>query len=357
MTQSTGFLDRLAYDTAQRMRVAWYTGHYAAARRLSAAARRDDPAPTKPARRKSSDLPSRRDLMSEMGALFEQEWRHIAAGTYGLPHNLFANPLAMLDLSRQFFRDLPKVEQRRAGNQVFEIVTPDRRDIYPAYYLQNFHHQTDGYLSKDSARIYDFQAEILFTGAAGAMRRQALVPLYHCLKRRDQRKLKLLDVACGTGGFLTFVKDNYPRLSITGVDLSPDYLAEARRSLEKWRGVDLVRSNAEAMPFDGESYDVVTCSYLFHELPPRVRPTVAGEMVRLLKPGGTLIFVDTLQIGDRPEFDALLDMFPENFHEPYYASYIASGVKALFKDTPVAHKDDALAFLSKISVFEKPCAI
>ncbi len=355
MTQSTGFLDRLAYDTAQLMRVAWYTGHYVAARRLSAATRGNDPGPNKPVRQISSDLPNRHDLMAEMWALFEQEWSHIEAGTYRLPHNLFANPLTMLDLSRQFFRDLPKVEQRRIRNQVAEIATPDRRDIYPTYYLQNFHHQTDGYLSKGSARIYDFQVEILFTGAADAMRRQALVPLHHCLKGRDQRKLKLLDVACGTGGFLSFVKDNYPRLSITGVDLSPDYLKEARRCLEAWRGIDLIRSNAESMPFDDESYDVVMCSYLFHELPPRVRSTVAREMVRLLKPGGTFIFVDTLQIGDRPEFDALLEMFPTNFHEPYYASYIAGDVKALFKDTPVAHKDDALAFLSKISVFAKPC--
>jgi ubiquinone/menaquinone biosynthesis C-methylase UbiE len=208
-------------------------------------------------------------------------------------------------------------------------------------------------LSKDSARIYDFQVEILFTGAADAMRRQALVPLYHCLKRRDQRKLKLLDVACGTGGLLSFVKDNYPRLSTTGVDLSPDYLREAQHCLEAWCGVDLVRSNAESMPFHDETYDVVTCSYLFHELPPRVRSTVAGEMGRLLKPGGTLIFVETLQIGDRPEFDALLEMFPVSFHEPYYASYIARDVKALFKDTPLTHKEDAIAFLSKVSVFEK----
>ena len=45
---------------------------------------------------------------------------------------------------------------------------------YPAYYLQNFHYQTDGWLSKDSARLYDFQVETLFLGSADTRRRQAL---------------------------------------------------------------------------------------------------------------------------------------------------------------------------------------
>jgi hypothetical protein len=42
----------------------------------------------------------------------------------------------------------------------------------------------------------------------------------------------------------------------------------------------------------------------------------------VLRPGGTLILVDSLQIGDEPDYDAMLESFPAGFHEPYYASYL-----------------------------------
>ena len=64
--------------------------------------------------------------------------------------------------------------------------------------------------------------------------------------------------------------------------------------------------------------------------------------------------MDTLQIGDRRELDGLLEIFPVSVHEPYFASYIASRLKAPFEDAALVHKSDALAFLSKVSVFEKP---
>ena len=124
------------------------------------------------------------------------------------------------------------------------------------------------------------------------------------------------------GDFLREVKANYPRLFVTGLDLSPHYLDVARRELKPWSRVRLVEGAAEAMPFADAEFDVVTCIYLFHELPPRIRRAVAAEIRRVLHPGGTLIFVDSLQTGDDPDYDAMLELFPLAFHEPYYASYL-----------------------------------
>ena len=97
-----------------------------------------------------------------------------------------------------------------------------------------------------------------------------------------------------------------------------------------WSRVELVEAAAEAMPFGAAEFDIVSCLYLFHELPPAVRRAVAGEIARVLKPGGTLIFVDSLQTGDRPDYDALLDYFPIAFHEPYFASYLHEDLDRLF---------------------------
>jgi ubiquinone/menaquinone biosynthesis C-methylase UbiE len=85
--------------------------------------------------------------------------------------------------------------------------------------------------------------------------------------------------------------------------LSEAYLAEARDHLKPYRDVGLHSANAEAMPFADASFDVVTSIYLFHEIPPEVRRTVAGEFARILKPGGRLIFMDSLQHGDVEGYD------------------------------------------------------
>jgi ubiquinone/menaquinone biosynthesis C-methylase UbiE len=140
----------------------------------------------------------------------------------------------------------------------------------------------------------------------------------------------LLDVACGTGRFLREVKANYPRLHVTGLDLSPHYLSVARRELAPWSRTRLVEGMAEAMPFADGEFDVVTCIYLFHELPPRIRREVVAEIRRVLRPGGTLIFVDSLQTGDEPDYDGTLKLFPVAFHEPYYESYLREDLDRLW---------------------------
>jgi ubiquinone/menaquinone biosynthesis C-methylase UbiE len=49
---------------------------------------------------------------------------------------------------------------------------------------------------------------------------------------------------------------------------------------------------------------------MLHELPPKMRRTVLGEAARVLKPRGRLILVDSLQRGDEPAYDAMLESFP-----------------------------------------------
>src|SRR5262249_36686290 len=153
----------------------------------------------------------------------------------------------------------------------------------------------DGYLSEASAERYDHQVEVLFGGGAAAMRRQGLVPLRDALMRHsgNSSAVKLLDVGCGTGAFLREVKRNYPRLRVTGLDLSAPYLGVAARRLTDWSRVQLVEAAAERMPFETGSFDVVTSIYLFHELPPGIRRAVAAEIQRVLKRNGTFILVDS----------------------------------------------------------------
>jgi ubiquinone/menaquinone biosynthesis C-methylase UbiE len=93
---------------------------------------------------------------------------------------------------------------------------------------------------------------------------------------------------------------------------------------------------------------------MFHELPPAVRRTVFRECARVLKPGGRFVLVDSVQRGDRPDYDGLLDLFPLNYHEPYYSTYITENFEDIAEASALTHIRDVTAFVSKVMVFDKP---
>ncbi len=84
----------------------------------------------------------------------------------------------------------------------------------------------------------------------------------------------------------------------------------------------------------------------------KVRRVIAAEFARVLKPGGRLVFMDSLQLGDRTGFDGLLEAFPLNFHEPYFASYLRDDLRAVSRGGP-APNERGNFFLSKRIVCEK----
>jgi ubiquinone/menaquinone biosynthesis C-methylase UbiE len=327
----TTTLGKIAFEASQTARVGWFFGQKLVAARMSR------PMPMPPRLRQrfhARTMPDRRRILADLKALFEQDWRNIASGYYAPPADELGNPLAALRRCLDFFADLSLVESRRHGERKERLLDSLPSGSYPPYYLQKFHFQSDGYLSEASAERYDHQVEVLFGGGAAAMRRQALVPLHKALAElvpSRRRTARLLDVACGTGSFLRGVKANWPRLHVTGLDLSPHYLAVARRALAAWSRTRFVDGAAEAMPFADGEFDIVTCIYLFHELPARVRRAVVAEMCRVMRPGGALILVDSLQLGDEPDYDAMLDSFPVAFHEPFYASYIREDLDRLLR--------------------------
>ena len=209
-------------------------------------------------------------------------------------------------------------------------------------------------MTDDSARRYDTQVEVLFSGTANATRRQALPELHEVIAGRDQRRLRLLDVGCGTGRFLDFVKQAWPRLAAVGLDLSEAYAREAKQQLGRWSWINLVVGNGESIPVPDDSQDAVTSIFMFHELPPNVRRIVFREFARVLKPGGRLVLVDSLQRGDEAAYDGLLELFPQIVHEPYYTSYIEEDFGAIGGTFGLTHARDINAFVSKVMVFDKP---
>lgn len=338
-------LDRLSYAARQTARVAWYAGHYAAGRHIL----KPMPKPDFPV----GPTPGRAELTADMRALFRREWRDVAAGLFPAPRLLGPEPAEFLRRSLLYFRDLPQVDARRHGALDDELPPGTQADGLPDYYRQNFHFQSDGWLSDQSAALYDTQVEVLFTGAADVMRRRALAPIATWLADRNQRDVRGLDVACGTGRLLAALHGAWPGMRLTGIDLSRPYLDEARRLIGRTARVKLEEAAAEALPYADASLDLVVSSFLLHELPKEIRAKAIAEMARVVKPGGLVVIVDSLQKGDRPDWDGLLDLFPHYFHEPYYAEYTAGSLEGWFGATGLRPVSSENAFLSKVAAFTK----
>jgi len=98
----------------------------------------------------------------------------------------------------------------------------------------------------------------------------------------------LLDVGCGTGP--VSITAALKGAKVTGLDLTPELLAQARESapIAGLRDIVWKEGDVEALPFPDASFDVVL-SQFGHMFAPR--PDVAlKEMLRVLKPGGRIAF-------------------------------------------------------------------
>ncbi|MCC5603088.1 class I SAM-dependent methyltransferase [Nostoc favosum] len=298
-------------------------------------------------------------LQQRLNQLLEADWQDTQKGVYS-ESLLFDNPWD--DFFRYYplvWLDFPQMWER-VKQQNYQDFSPEiDKDGYPSYYVQNFHHQSNGYLSDLSANLYDLQVEILFGGAADAMRRRILAPLKQGLKAIDSvapRQARILDVACGTGRTLKLIRAALPQASLFGTDLSPAYLRKANELLSQIPGElpQLLQANAEELPYVDNYFHAVTSVFLFHELPATVRQTVIEQCFRVTKPGGVFIICDSIQLSDSPELEYMMDFFPETFHEPYYKHYTTDNLLERLQRVGFENIEMQVHFMSKYFIAHKP---
>ncbi|MCA2961888.1 MAG: ubiquinone/menaquinone biosynthesis methyltransferase [Silvanigrellales bacterium] len=115
---------------------------------------------------------------------------------------------------------------------------------------------------------------------------------------------KVLDVATGTGDVILGLLKERTDIRVVGLDPSEGMLKVAREKFAKTplvptHAVDLVTGDARQLPFPNDTFDSVTISWGIRN----VRPHAEGlrEMLRVLKPGGSLVVLES----GRPELKAV----------------------------------------------------
>jgi SAM-dependent methyltransferase len=104
---------------------------------------------------------------------------------------------------------------------------------------------------------------------------------------------RVLDIGSGAGTDSLIASQMVGRTGrVTGIDMTPQMLAKAGASASAMEAanVDFVAGEADTLPFDDESFDIVISNGVIDLLPDK--DTVFAEIHRVLLPGGRIQFAD-----------------------------------------------------------------
>jgi ubiquinone/menaquinone biosynthesis C-methylase UbiE len=229
---------------------------------------------------------------------------------------------------------------------------------YPDYYLTSFHAYESGNMSWLAAfelesAAYAVHARLWEDG--GRQGDAKLRQSYHDILKAQipQPPQTILDMGCGVGMSTFALQKLYPQAEITGLDLSPYFLAVAKyRSQQRQANlsskdinpkINWVHEKAESSNLADASFDLVSIFLMCHELPQIPTRQIFAEAKRLLRSGGHLAIMDM-----NPQSEAFKKMPPYiltllKSTEPYLDEYFGLDIEqALIKEgfqTPIVARN------------------
>jgi SAM-dependent methyltransferase len=192
--------------------------------------------------------------------------------------------------------------------------------VLPDYVRSSIHGLEGGYSKPGAAATWDPVVKEIFAEYFESEETQRDL----LCAQVDSAPAKILDVACGTGESTLAWRRRFPASYIVAIDVSPYMLAVAERKLADDRRVEVRCLNAERLPFADSSFDLVTASLLFHEVPEDVSPVILAEMRRVCRPGGEIAVMEPYQVGGKA-------LKPIPFPEPYLKDYLGTDWDVAFK--------------------------
>ncbi len=198
---------------------------------------------------------------------------------------------------------LGEVATLRSRDWTTELNAVQNPDLqYPSYYVTSFHGYEQGNLTWEAAIEVEVAAYAVHSrvwGETDAHGDARLRQSYHeILKAQVPEVEKIVDLGCSVGMSTAAMQATYPTAQITGVDLSPYFLAVAKYQTETRNAFPSsptptwLHAAAESTGLPDQSCDLVSAFLLFHELPQSAAIAILKEARRLLRPGGHFAMMD-----------------------------------------------------------------
>jgi len=110
------------------------------------------------------------------------------------------------------------------------------------------------------------------------------------LKNNKKQKAKILDIGCGTGRSISYVKEviSNKNLNFFGIDYSKACISYAKTKYNK-QGVSFKRYTGKILPFLNNSFDYIISSHVIEHIPAKNQPFYVAEISRILKKGGVCV--------------------------------------------------------------------
>lgn len=222
----------------------------------------------------------------------------------------------------------------------------NRSIVYPAYYLNPFHAYDDGNLSwlaaaeAEAADLSMTRRAIPYASsvdkANDVMRGNWLQAIEKHHQQYAGETRDILDIGCSVGVSTKCLADKFPSAKVTGLDLSPYFLAVAQLKEKKGgprkNPISWVHAIGEDSGLPSKSFDVVSLRYVLHECPERTIIALLKEAFRLLRPGGTIALNDIA-----PKSKILQELSPVLFTlmkstEPFLDEYCLTDLEGRIRE-------------------------
>nr|XP_027060945.1 uncharacterized protein LOC113687559 [Coffea arabica] len=159
---------------------------------------------------------------------------------------------------------------------------------------------------------------------------------HHRKYSEDNIVREILDIGCSVGVSTRCLADKFPNARVTGLDLSPYFLAVAqykeKKSSPRMNPVCWIHANGESTGLPSKSFDILSVAYVFHECPERAINNMVREAFRLLRPGGTFAITD-----NSPKSKILQELSPVLFMlmkstEPFLDEYYLTDLERVMRE-------------------------
>jgi len=121
---------------------------------------------------------------------------------------------------------------------------------------------------------------------------RAISDLVRLIPNRKASYDVVVDVGCGSGYSLPTLAQRFLPRELIGVDIDPEMLALARAEAGKaGLAARLIEASSSRMPLPDGHADLLFCHQTFHHLVEQ--EAALAEFLRVLKPGGILLFAES----------------------------------------------------------------